>query len=116
MHHSCASSSKAPMEDVPGAHESASALLDLLLQMKGKKSSLQPQPATTGRATVVVVAAACLAGTALLTWWALRFHPSYAQLWMVPVGLVLACTPVVVCVALFFSPAADVDAPLSAVA
>jgi hypothetical protein len=34
----------------------------------------------------------------------------------VPVGLVLACTPVVVCVALFFSPAADVDAPLSAVA
>jgi hypothetical protein len=48
--------------------------------MKGKKSSLQQQLATAGRATAVVIAAACLAGTALLTWWALRFHASYAQL------------------------------------
>ncbi|GJN12603.1 hypothetical protein PR202_ga30894 [Eleusine coracana subsp. coracana] len=55
----------------------------------------------------VCLAAVCLAGAALLTWWALAFHPSYGQLWMVPVGLVLACTPVVVCVALHFSPAAD---------
>jgi hypothetical protein len=31
------------------------------------------------------------------------FHPSYAQLWMVPLGLVLAGTPPVVCLALRFS-------------
>ncbi|XP_062196501.1 uncharacterized protein LOC133899527 [Phragmites australis] len=46
---------------------------------------------------------AAMAGAALLTWWALAFHPSYSQLWMVPVGLVLACTPPVVCLALHFS-------------
>ncbi|XP_062192184.1 uncharacterized protein LOC133895710 [Phragmites australis] len=51
----------------------------------------------------VCLAAAAMVGAALLAWWALAFHPSYAQLWMVPLGLVLACTPVVVGVALHFS-------------
>ncbi|KAL6658778.1 hypothetical protein ACP70R_002818 [Stipagrostis hirtigluma subsp. patula] len=53
----------------------------------------------------VCLAAAAMAGAALLAWWALAFHPTYARLWMVPVGLVLACTPAVVCAALRLSPA-----------
>ncbi|KAK3120863.1 hypothetical protein QOZ80_8BG0642810 [Eleusine coracana subsp. coracana] len=87
-----------------------SALLDRLQKQRGKTNQ---QAAGTGsgreRRKVVLAAAAadvCLAGAGLLAWWALAFHPSYGQLWMVPVGLVLACTPVVVCVALHFSPAA----------
>ncbi|CAO2200185.1 unnamed protein product [Urochloa humidicola] len=51
----------------------------------------------------VCLAAAAVAGAALLAWWAVAFHPAYAHLWMVPVGLVLACTPPVVCLALRFS-------------
>lgn len=70
------------------------------------KTSHQHQHVVAVAAVDVCLAAACLAGAALLTWWALAFHPTYAQLWMVPVGLVLACTPVVVCAALHFSPAA----------
>ncbi|KAF8712687.1 hypothetical protein HU200_028448 [Digitaria exilis] len=44
-----------------------------------------------------------MAGAALLAWWAVAFHPSYKQLWMVPLGLVLACTPPIVCIALRLS-------------
>jgi len=51
----------------------------------------------------VCLAAAAVAGAALLAWWAVAFHPAYAHLWMVPVGLVLACTPPLVCLALRFS-------------
>ncbi|KAG1362362.1 hypothetical protein COCNU_10G005810 [Cocos nucifera] len=36
-----------------------------------------------------------LGGAALLAWWALAFHRSDEQLWMVPVGLVLLGTPLV---------------------
>ena len=51
----------------------------------------------------VCLTAAAVAGAALLAWWAVAFHPAYAHLWMVPVGLVLACTPPLVCLALRFS-------------
>uniref|UniRef100_J3MPU2 Uncharacterized protein n=1 Tax=Oryza brachyantha TaxID=4533 RepID=J3MPU2_ORYBR len=44
-----------------------------------------------------------MAGASLLAWWAVAFHPSNSRLWMVPVGLVLACTPPVVYLALSFS-------------
>lgn len=59
----------------------------------------------------VCLAAAAVAGAALLAWWAVAFHPSYAQLWMVPLGLVLAGTPPVVCLALRFSPDARAPPP-----
>ncbi|KAM0860626.1 hypothetical protein ACQ4PT_046442 [Festuca glaucescens] len=44
--------------------------------------------------------AAAVTGASLLAWWSVAFHPSNSRLWMVPVGLVLACTPAVVCLAL----------------
>ncbi|KAM0830940.1 hypothetical protein ACQ4PT_060526 [Festuca glaucescens] len=47
--------------------------------------------------------AAAVTGSSLLAWWSVAFHPSNSRLWMVPVGLVLACTPAVVCLALTFS-------------
>ncbi|KQJ94857.1 hypothetical protein BRADI_3g13660v3 [Brachypodium distachyon] len=61
--------------------------------------------------------AAAAGGAMLLAWWALAFHPSNSHLWMVPVGLVLACTPTVVFLALTFSGAGAqaAAAPLSAV-
>ncbi|URD99942.1 hypothetical protein MUK42_29744 [Musa troglodytarum] len=42
-------------------------------------------------------------GGTLLAWWALSFHQSNEQLWMVPVGLVLAGTPVVAWLSIFAS-------------
>uniref|UniRef100_A0A0D9X3T3 Uncharacterized protein n=1 Tax=Leersia perrieri TaxID=77586 RepID=A0A0D9X3T3_9ORYZ len=52
---------------------------------------------------------AAMGGASLLALWAVAFHPSNSRLWMVPVGLVLAFTPVVVYLALSFSqsPACD---------
>jgi hypothetical protein len=47
--------------------------------------------------------AAAVTGASLLAWWSVAFHPSNSRLWMVPVGLVLACTPAVVCLALTLS-------------
>jgi hypothetical protein len=119
MDHSyCAGSSKSPPLPTDGGDLDAdvSALLNVNEEVKTRKN---PCCCRARVAVDVCLAAACLAGAALLAWWALLFqHPSYAQLWMVPVGLVLGCTPVVVCVALHFSPAADhtpKPAPLSTV-
>ncbi|XP_020085047.1 uncharacterized protein LOC109707917 [Ananas comosus] len=44
-----------------------------------------------------------LGGAALLVWWALAFHRSNRQLWMVPVSLVLLGTPVVTWLSVFTS-------------
>ncbi|KAJ0971181.1 hypothetical protein J5N97_019140 [Dioscorea zingiberensis] len=60
------------------------------------------------RRTASVAITACLltvsvAGGALLVWWALAFHPSNQQLWMVPFGLVVFGTPIFVWFALFAS-------------
>jgi hypothetical protein len=67
-------------------------------------SNKAPAAAIVAEAAVdVCLAAAAVAGAALLAWWAVAFHPTYAHLWMVPVGLVLAGTPPVVCLALRFS-------------
>ncbi|CAM0910781.1 unnamed protein product [Alopecurus aequalis] len=49
------------------------------------------------------MAAAAVTGASLLAWWSVAFHPSNSRLWMVPVGLVLPCTPAVVCLALTLS-------------
>ncbi|KAE8793815.1 hypothetical protein D1007_31559 [Hordeum vulgare] len=65
--------------------------------------------------------AAAVTGASLLAWWSVAFHPSNSRLWMVPVGLVLACTPAVVYLALSLSAEPRVQdagtktAPLSAV-
>ena len=82
------------------------------------KPSLLPQinmasidPAKQARETATreketpALAYACLlltslAGAALLVWWATQFHPDNRQLWMVPLGLILTGTPVVVWFAL----------------
>ncbi|KAL9685360.1 hypothetical protein QQ045_022809 [Rhodiola kirilowii] len=37
-----------------------------------------------------------LAGGIVMVWWELKYHPAYSQLWMVPCGLVLFGTPVIV--------------------
>ncbi|RCV46769.1 hypothetical protein SETIT_9G557800v2 [Setaria italica] len=49
------------------------------------------------------VAGVGLAGAGVLVWWAVAFHPSHQQLWMVPVGLVLLGTPLVAWLSLFAS-------------
>jgi Putative AtpZ or ATP-synthase-associated len=46
-----------------------------------------------------------LGGAALLIWWALEFHPSNEQLWMVPVSLVLLGTPMIAWLSIFTSSA-----------
>uniref|UniRef100_A0A0E0EH44 Uncharacterized protein n=1 Tax=Oryza meridionalis TaxID=40149 RepID=A0A0E0EH44_9ORYZ len=70
----------------------------------------KPPPAATGSevaagavAMDACLVAAAMAGASLLAWWAVAFHPSNSRLWMVPVGLVLACTPAIVYLALSFS-------------
>lgn len=53
--------------------------------------------------SVVKTRAACfvsilvsVAGGLLLGWWEYQYHPTYSQLWMVPFGLILFSTPVIV--------------------
>ncbi|CAM0870239.1 unnamed protein product [Alopecurus aequalis] len=58
------------------------------------------------RAAVAGVAAAGLAGAGMLVWWAVAFHPTTEQLWMVPVGLVLLGTPLLAWLSLFASSSA----------
>lgn len=43
------------------------------------------------------------AGGAILLFWGLKHHPTNTQLWMVPVGLILFCTPVFVCFSMVVS-------------
>ena len=54
---------------------------------KGKKMS---------RLDLVSLSMICLAGGGILVRWALVFHPCNEQLWMVPVGLVMLGTPIMV--------------------
>ncbi|KAL6648882.1 hypothetical protein ACP70R_013106 [Stipagrostis hirtigluma subsp. patula] len=49
------------------------------------------------------IAAVGLAGAGVLVWWAVAFHPTHEQLWMVPVGLVLLGTPLLAWLSLFAS-------------
>ncbi|PON76537.1 hypothetical protein TorRG33x02_242310 [Trema orientale] len=44
-----------------------------------------------------------LAGGLTLAWWQFEYHPENEQLWMVPFGLILLATPVIVWVSLVFS-------------
>nr|XP_051196232.1 uncharacterized protein LOC127309407 [Lolium perenne] len=61
-------------------------------------------PASLVAASLVVVG---LGGGALLVWWAAAFHRANARLWMVPVGLVLLGTPLVVWLSVFASGPCD---------
>jgi Putative AtpZ or ATP-synthase-associated len=79
-----------------------------------KKEEVLPTyqtPATSGTATAawLLVGASLLllglGGAALLVWWAIEFHPSNEQLWMVPVSLVLLGTPMVAWLSIFTSSA-----------
>ena len=103
MHHQHPSSSK----KAPAA--AATAPLPAVVKVGDRRQGDDPAAACRREAAAAVVAvdvcltAAAMAGAALLAWWAVAFHPSYAQLWMVPLGLVLAGTPPVVCLALRFS-------------
>jgi hypothetical protein len=49
------------------------------------------------------IACVGLAGAGVLVWWAVAFHPTHEQLWMVPVGLVLLGTPLIAWLSLFAS-------------
>ncbi|KAG0474913.1 hypothetical protein HPP92_014599 [Vanilla planifolia] len=53
-------------------------------------------PAVLMWAAVVTSILTCMVGAGILGWWAAAFHPSNQKLWMVPVGLVMSGTPVVV--------------------
>ncbi|ONK73762.1 uncharacterized protein A4U43_C04F35110 [Asparagus officinalis] len=45
---------------------------------------------------MVSLTAICFTGGGLLVRWAMVFHPTNEQLWMVPVGLVMLGTPIMV--------------------
>ncbi|CAN4087083.1 unnamed protein product [Withania somnifera] len=40
-----------------------------------------------------------MGGGVILSWWSSKFHPSNSQLWMVPLGLILLVTPILICFA-----------------
>ncbi|CAK9167040.1 unnamed protein product [Ilex paraguariensis] len=42
-------------------------------------------------------------GGMMLGWWELRYHPTNSQLWMVPFGLILFVTPIIVWLSVFIS-------------
>ncbi|KAK7292860.1 hypothetical protein RJT34_15715 [Clitoria ternatea] len=44
-----------------------------------------------------------IGGGCLLGWWLHKYHPTNRQLWMVPFGLIVFLTPLIVCFSLFFS-------------
>lgn len=50
----------------------------------------------TSRAACFVSILVSVAGGLLLGWWEYQYHPTYSQLWMVPFGLILFATPVIV--------------------
>ncbi|KAJ6838998.1 uncharacterized protein M6B38_309410 [Iris pallida] len=61
---------------------------------KRKKEEEVPMPAYSANACLLLLIS--LAGGAVLVWWAMEFHRHNEQLWMVPLGLVMVGTPVVV--------------------
>ncbi|XWS31990.1 hypothetical protein CRYUN_Cryun23aG0122200 [Craigia yunnanensis] len=44
-----------------------------------------------------------LTGGLMLTWWEYKYHPTNRQLWMVPFGLILFTTPLIIWLAIFVS-------------
>lgn len=44
-----------------------------------------------------------IGGGVMLTLWGLRFHPTNSQLWMVPLGLILLITPLIIWSSIFIS-------------
>lgn len=44
-----------------------------------------------------------MTGGLVLAWWISHYHHSNTQLWMVPFGLVMFTTPILLCFAMFFS-------------
>ncbi|CAL5383213.1 unnamed protein product [Camellia sinensis] len=44
-----------------------------------------------------------MVGGLILVWWEVNYHPSNSQQWMVPIGLILMVTPVIVWFAAFVS-------------
>ncbi|KAK4364183.1 hypothetical protein RND71_015541 [Anisodus tanguticus] len=40
-----------------------------------------------------------MGGGAILAWWSSKFHPSNKKLWMVPLGLIMLVTPIIICFA-----------------
>jgi hypothetical protein len=69
----------------------------------GAGADMRRAPWSILSATVASLVAVGLGGAALLVWWVLAFHQANAQLWMVPAGLVLLGTPVMVWLSLFAS-------------
>ncbi|XVF33096.1 hypothetical protein REPUB_Repub17cG0138800 [Reevesia pubescens] len=44
-----------------------------------------------------------LTGGLMLAWWKYEYHPTNSQLWMVPFGLILFVTPLIIWFAIFVS-------------
>lgn len=41
-----------------------------------------------------------MGGGVILAWWNSKFHSSNGQLWLVPLGLILLITPIIICFAI----------------
>ncbi|KAH7863569.1 hypothetical protein Vadar_019294 [Vaccinium darrowii] len=54
-----------------------------------------------------------MVGGLMLFWWETRYHPTNRQLWMVPLALILLVTPLLVCLAAFFSDLSDYESSAS---
>ncbi|KAK9279484.1 hypothetical protein L1049_013163 [Liquidambar formosana] len=50
-----------------------------------------------------------IAGGLMLVWWEVEFHPTNTQLWMVPFGLIMFGTPVIVWFSIFLSDLCNSD-------
>ncbi|KAI4355294.1 hypothetical protein L6164_004083 [Bauhinia variegata] len=42
----------------------------------------------------------CITGGLVFGWWLYKYHPTDRHLWMVPFGLVLLITPIIICFSL----------------
>ncbi|KAK8565654.1 hypothetical protein V6N12_059209 [Hibiscus sabdariffa] len=78
--------------------------------MGSDKEKMSESNPTEGPRKIVKTYAACLwsflvslGGGLLLGWWEYEYHPENRQLWMVPFGLILFSTPLIIWFAIFVS-------------
>ncbi|KAK1325292.1 hypothetical protein QJS10_CPA01g02517 [Acorus calamus] len=82
---------------------------------KTEATALPPRARRSAVVESALLLATSLAGGAVLVWWALEFHRANEQLWMVPVGLILFSTPIVVWFSIFASHACQFLQPEASV-
>ncbi|KAK8963326.1 hypothetical protein KSP40_PGU018782 [Platanthera guangdongensis] len=65
-------------------------------------TSKSPHVVSFSISALLLLGSAC--GGWILAWWFLSFHRENERLWMVPLGLVIFCAPLLACLSISFSP------------